>query len=338
MASLLALVVIVVAVSMIEHGGRLDSAGAVLRLGLFAAAQQAYHLLPMACLLGAAIACVVLARRGEFVAVQAAGVSVRFLSLVGIGVFSMFSSAGMALGEWVVPQAARSADALRPSFSGPLERRSPWVRVGDYMLHLPQVEQNSTKVIFSDPVIYRIRNDRIYEVLEGKTLTYTPHTKAWWLEAPLVHGHGVKPSAAPLLIPISASGSDLLDLTGQPRHLSGAELLSLMKRRERAGFDTTRHRVMFIQRYVHPWLGVLLFMVAAPWLLAAKRERSLAATLGVVAGAIGLVLALEQILVVLALGRKIPVMVGTLSIAALLLVCVPLSVVWHASARKRGRA
>ena len=85
------LLVVMVAVSLVENAGRLSeletgAGGAALRLALYGSAEYAYQVLPVACLIGVLVAGTQMARRGELLAVQAAGIHVARLWLAFLAV------------------------------------------------------------------------------------------------------------------------------------------------------------------------------------------------------------------------------------------------------------
>jgi len=343
--TLIGLITLIVAIELVEEAGKLSAhagAGTALRLAWKEGLRQGYLLFPVACFFGVLIAGTSLARHGELMAVQAAGIGPSRL-WVAFGVVTLLlTSLGTACGELVVPETLKDRYELRRKelkrSGGRLNRffnrRTQWYQDGQLLLYLPSVD--AAAEVFNDPVIYRLKDGLIAEVIEAETLTHTGET--WELsnarrfssiDATVV-------AAAVLPIDITAAPRDLIDVTGNPRHMSTPEVIQLIRRRERGGFDATAHRIEIYTRYAHPLLAFWLYLLAVPWALDPDRRRSLAVTLGIGVIVIAIVLASSQVFRILGLGHKISPLTASWGLGFACLVALPFNLLLYRRYRVRG--
>lgn len=332
--TLAALVVLVVAVSLVENLGILASneEGGVTALGLayFGAIEYAYQMLPVACFVGALVAGTQLARRGEVMAVQAAGCGPLYLGGPFLGVVLFTACLGSACGEFVLPGAiAERARLQREEIKhvDPLTqfytRRAQWFRERDLLLYLPAVDVHHAT--FSDPMVYKLNDGLISYVIDAKLLRHN-HT-GWWLdnaEKHAVDDPTIERSES-MALDLRVTPTDLIDVTGNPREMRAADVAALIARRQHAGFDVTAHRLELASRFAFPLSAVGLVMTGVPWALDPNRRRSLSGILGggvlVIAGQ----LALSHVFRLLALAHKISPALGAWGGPVACLVAVPMS-------------
>jgi lipopolysaccharide export system permease protein len=335
-----ALVMLVVAVNLIESAGDLSKSDAgalvVLRLAAWGAVEYAYQVLPIACFLGALVAGTHLARRGELLAVQAAGVGPRTLWLSFFCVVLVLVAGGTACGEYAVPRALIAVERIGQELGagGGGSDRNHWYRRGDLVLYLPSVD-NATQV-FADPVLYRFAGGHVVEVIEAQRMLQRP--SGWVLEEARVHSAAGATVTRHMELPIEldSDAADLIDVAGNPRHLSTVAVRRLIQRRSAAGFDTTAHSIEIHGRLAYPLLGFWMFLLAAPWTFDPDRRRSLAVTLGGGVVIIGALLAVMQVFRLAALGRSIPVALGAWGVSLVCITVLPLSLLLYGRHRKRG--
>lgn len=343
--TLSALVVLVVAVTLVEKAGvlsRNDHGGAAaLGLAYFSAIEYAYQVLPVACFIGALVAGTQLARRGEVLAVQAAGCGLRQLWTPFAGVVLCAAGMGSACSEYVLPHAVaghirverdetRHVDALNQFY----KRRTQWFREGDLLLYLPEVDVSTA--VFSDPIVYRLQDGLIAETIEARTLQHDG--RGWWLADAEEHSV-TQPEVARserLQLALRVNPPDLIDITGNPREMRFGAVSRLIDRRDHAGLDTTPHRVELHNRWAYPLSAVGLVMIGLPWAIDPDRKRSLAATLGGGVLVIALELSVSQVFRLLALAHKLPAVWGAWGAPLACLLAMPLSYALYGRKRRRG--
>ncbi len=339
------LTLLVVAASMIEGGGALAKAGAsvgtVLKLALFNGLAFSYQILPAASFLGALIAGTLLARSGELLGVQASGIGMRPIWTGFVSVALLVCVSGYALGEWVVPEAVEAlartqAEELgggTDGLSSYYSRRSSWFRSGDHVLFLPS-RGNGTR--FESPVVYEAVEGQLRSITEAGALRF--EDGLWELldavRFDVESGDSVTRAAMP--INLGVSPEDITRVTGDPRQMRVGEIAELIERRERAGFDSTSHRIEFHNRLAYPANALWMLLVALPWALHPDRRRSLAVNLGAGVVVIAVLFVVTYMFRLLALGHKLPVGLGAYGIFSTCLLMIPSSAALYRRYRVRG--
>ncbi len=336
------LVVLVVAVTLIDNAADLTFHGhgmaPALALAACSAIEFAYLILPVACFLGALVAGNQLARRGEFLAVQAAGLRPWRVWGPFIAGAVFVAGVGACLGETAVPRAAAvrariaTEQVLRvDALSRFYERRNPWFRDGAWLLYLPEVA--SDRATFARPQAYRLTDGLISESIDADALVYEDN--GWWLINAKQRSVAIADITviARLWVPLRVGIDDLRDSTGNPREMPTPAVLRLVARRKNAGLDTAAYRVELHNRWAHPATGVMLVLLGLPWFTQVDRRRSLAVALGGGALVVAVTLACGQVFRLLALGHKITAPLGAWGVFAVALVGLPLAIRYN----RRGR-
>ena len=312
--SLSSLVMLVVAAQFLEGASNFNTveggAESALELSLLVGVEYGFQILPVAVFLGVLVAGTVLARRGELLAMQAGGMSTWRQALpMGLVVLGIVVAAVVG-GDTVIPKALERAETIRleklrkPSaLHRFFSRRAHWFKHDEWMLHLPLVDTQTGT--FRSPTIYRVTGGEIREVMTAKVLEY--QEKRWVLSDVEVY----RPSdmeverLATFELALAARPEDLRGVAGNPRHLSRSEIQLLVQRRERAGMDSTAHRLEVHQRVAQPCAALWMFLLALPWALMPDRRRSMAVVLGAGVVAVAVLLSCMHILRMLALSDQI---------------------------------
>lgn len=341
----MSLVIIVVATTLVENASfvsRSDEAGlTVLVLAALSAVQFGYQVLPVACFLAALVTGTVLARSGELLAAQAAGISTVRVGSAFAAVCLLICTLGAIAGEYGVPRATarlsevRQGDVVKgDTLTKFYKRQSQWFREGDKLLYIPAA--NPETQIFSNVVVYRFDQGLVTSVMDAKTLRRAE--TAWLLEDVRTHdlatGLVTQTPVQPLTLRVSPR--DLIDITGDPRVMRSPDIVALAKRREVAGFDITPYVIEAQSRWAYPLSGLVMFLLAVPWMLNPSRRRSLAVNLGAGVVGVGILLSLTYVFRLLALARRVPTPLGAWGINLLCLLLVPLSVFLYQRYRTRG--
>ncbi|MEK7703520.1 MAG: LptF/LptG family permease [Myxococcota bacterium] len=339
------LIVLVIAVSLVENAGNLTrlDAGAMtaLRLSVYSAVSEGYQVLPIATFLGVLVAGTLLARRGELLAAQAAGITPQRPYVAFFLVALTAATVGGAIGELAVPRALAALERVQLEELGRADgltrfynRRLQYFRYGALILYLPHVDTASA--VFYDPVIYHLEAGLIDVIIEAKRMVYEHGT--WALEdATRREVASTKVESLPRLdLPLTIEPRSLTDLAGDPRQMASPEVAALVRRRREAGFDATAHRLELHSRLAYPLSVLWLFVLAAPWALHPERRRSLVVSLGAGVVAVALELSLSQVFRLLALGRKIPAPMGSWAIGIVSVCAVPVSYWLYDRYRTRG--
>ena len=340
------LVVIVLATTFVENAGvltRVEGArGTVLGLALYGSIQFGHQVLPVACFLAALVSGTLLARSGELLAVQAAGVSTMRLALAFAGVAVAAALVGGLAGEYLVPRATSRFEELEREQLGRgsddlgrfYDRRTQWFREGELLLYIPRFDPDSQT--FTDVAIYRFRAGLIAEVIDGTRLAF--RDGEWWIDGARIHrlSEGLVSTEPELRIELRVSPADLAQLTGDPRTMRSAEVRELIERRKKAGFEAAAHVIELHNRIAFPLSALCMFVLAIPWSLDPNRRRSLAVDLGAGVAAVAVLLFSTQVFRLLGLARKIPPPLGAWGIDLVCLAAAPVSLWLYRRHRTRG--
>ena len=344
--SLLALVILVVAAGLIEGGGQLAKAASpaltAIRLAGYRALLFTHQMMPAAGFLGALVAGTALARQGELLAIQAAGIPAHRVWRAFFAVALTAAVGSFALGEWVVPQAIAGLEKTKRDDLGAVDaasrffsQRTRWFHHGDSIIYLPTVDTSAEE--FTSPAIYKRRDGLISEATTGKRLRHDGN--AWVVDD--AHWLRIAPAAyarhEAVTIPLEANPRDLLDIAGDPRKMSAGELLGNIGRRQRTNTPTYRHIIELHNRLAYPLSGLLLLVLVIPWALDPNRGRSLARTLGGGVVAIAIFFTISYMFRLLALGEDIAPFWGAWGINICALLAAPISYRAYERVRRQGR-
>jgi len=343
--SWLALAIMVVAVNLVENVGTLakvdDSALTALHLAAYSVITQGYQVLPIAVFLGILVAGVLLARRGEFLAVQAAGIGPLVLHGALVTVALTISGVGIVAGEYAMPWALRNLERVQREELGRVDdltrfynRQSHWYREGNVLIYVPSVDVDAG--VFSDVTVYELDHGLIVKLIDAGRMVF--EKSVWYLEAGHIRSVDRAAQAAFTRMPISLhiKPADLVEIASDPRQLPAHEVRRLIRQREAAGLDATTHVIELHNRFAFPLLGAWLFGLIAPWTLHPDRKRSLAVALGWAAVAVAALLSLTQTFRLLALSRKVPAPVGAWGVSIVCAALVPLSFLAYRRYRQNG--
>ncbi|MBC7794511.1 MAG: LptF/LptG family permease [Clostridia bacterium] len=342
MLTIIGLVVIVVGASLVEGSGMFmranAGAGTVIAIAGYRALGFAYQIVPAAILLGAMIAGTTLARRGELLAMQAAGIGPTRVWGAFLIVAISFALVTAFAGELVVPWSIVQIEMENRESLGRTDtatsfytRQVQWFRRNDLVLYLPENLRNDR---FGHPVVYRIVGGVLQTVLEADYLASDNATGFHLANARVLDVATSTFSHVPSYpLKLDATVSALADITGDPRRMRLSEIAKLAERRTLAGFDATPHTVELHGRLSHPLNAVALMLVSAPWALHIDRKRSLAVNLGGGVVAIAVTLTLMYTFRMLALGHQLPSVLGAWGLTLSILVVVPLSAFVHRKLR-----
>ncbi len=341
----LGLIVIVVATTLVENAGYLgrsdESAATALGLSAYSAIVFAYQVFPIASFLAALVAGTQLARSGELLAVQAAGVAPRRIAVGFLAVvFLALVAVGIA-GEVVVPRASARIEQLQRDelkrgdpLSRFYNRRSHWFRERDLLLYLPVVDSDDG--VFEQVVVYQLDHGLISKVIEAARLEHDGAHWLLWDARTYDVASGELQKEPRLALPLSVSPAGLADVTGDPRLLRSAAIGELVARRSQAGFDVSGYRIEQHNRWAYPISAMTMFLLALPWVLDPNRRRSLAVSLGMGVAAVAVLLSTTQIFRLLALARRIPPPLGAWGLDMVCVVLLPASLYLARRVRTRG--
>jgi lipopolysaccharide export LptBFGC system permease protein LptF len=296
------------------------------KLALLSAVEYSHTMLPPACFLALLITGAWLGNRGEILAMQSMGFTSRRLCVSWACVVCLCWGAGLVLAEHVVPRALRSVERMyrkeglrsRTRLGPAWTQRPQWVRSGRYVLFLPEADVKKGQ--FFDPTVYVLRNGVVHETLEADVLVY--ENKQWVLFN--VFQHPITSQNPPVhkdmqVLPITLAVADMIDVAGNPRHMSYEALDIFLHRRRSTGFDAVPFLLEKHERWSYASSVWGLFALAWPWVCTPSRRRSVAVTMGGGAAVVAVFFAITQVGRLLVLNHVLP---GWLGAWLPLVVCV----------------
>ena len=340
------LVIVVVGASFVEKAGYLAKSDHGAREALFiaslAAIQFGHLVFPVACFLATLVAGTLLARSGEILAVQAAGIPTRRIGLAFTAVVALAAALGVVMGDLVVPSAKARIDQAQRGDQTPagqtlgrfFDRHTQWFRQGDLLLYLPSYDADTGA--FGTPVVYRLATGLVSAVVDADQLVHDDG--GWWLVNAREHevDSAQVVQHARLSLPLTIGARDLVDVTGEPSVMGWRDLYEVASRRDRAGFDSALFRVELYNRVAFPLSALCMFLLALPWALDPGRRRSLAVNLGSGVVAIFVLLSLWYIFRLLALSHRLSPAAGAWGLDVLAVALAPVSSWLYQRHRTRG--
>jgi LPS export ABC transporter permease LptG len=250
--------------------------------------QQVGHL---AAVIGAATATATLLRRGEVVAMFAAGAPPSALLkpalIAGLG----FAIGYAALTEWIVPPARAEVSALRRELGLPvketemLRRHQTWFRGKHEIYRVREMEDEEGRVL-AGVTILDIEGGRLHDRWELERLV---HRDGRWIGEGILRRTLEEDSLATSRVEsaeldLGESPEDFVRSIGAPDRMRYGALRTAVDARERLGQPVVEHRLELYRRHAHPLslLGAVMLAVAVA--LRISRKPSLAAALGAGAG------------------------------------------------------
>ena len=238
-----------------------------------------YQLAPLAALVATLITLAILAKNNEVVAFKASGVSLYRL-ILPLGLAGCLVSAGMfLLSETYLPYANTQQNALRSEIKGrpPQTYRQPgqqWIvgensKILNYGLYDPNLKLlGDLTVLELDPKTFSVRR-RVY----AERATWDPVQNDWVLTAGWIrdffNGKVVDYSRF--------KATSLTELTEPPSYfeqkistsdqMNWRELSAYIKKLSKAGFDTSRLRVQWYEKFSYPLIAAIVVLLGAPFAL-----------------------------------------------------------------------
>ena len=238
-----------------------------------------YQLAPLAALVATLITLAILAKNNEVVAFKASGISLYRL-ILPLGLAGCLVSGGMfLLSETYLPYANTQQNALRSEIKGrpPQTYRQPgqqWIfgqnsKIFNYGLYDPNLKLlGDLTVIELDPKTFSVRR-RVY----AERATWDPVQNAWVLTAGWIRDF----SDGKVVDYSRFKATSLSELTEPPSYfeqkistsdqMNWRELSAYINKLSQAGFDTSRLRVQWYEKFSYPLIAAIVVLLGAPFAL-----------------------------------------------------------------------
>ena len=236
-----------------------------------------YELAPLAALVATLITLAILAKNNEVIAFKASGISLYRL-ILPLALAGCLVSGGMfLLSETYLPYANTRQNALRSEIKGrpPQTYRQPgqqWIfgqnsKIFNYGLYDPSLKLlGDLTIIELDPKTFTVRR-RVY----AERATWDSGQDAWVLTAGWIRDF----NDGKVVNYNKFKATSLAEITEQPGYfeqkistsdqMNWRELSDYISKLSQAGFDTSRLRVQWYEKFSYPLIAAIVVLLGAPF-------------------------------------------------------------------------
>lgn len=275
----IALVILDVFFAFISEANKIDelySTTQVFIYLVFTLPSRFYEFFPMSILIGALLGLGGLAANSEFIAMRAAGVSIKGITFSILKLGLLLAILVFVLGEWVVP----NTDLHARNFKAHLKNKNItlvggnglWVKDKNSIIHIGKV---LTEHSLSDISIYTFKKG--FSGLEHlKTIGVANNNKNGWLLED-VNTSTFKGTSIHKKHQESQNDNDFLDpqiLTVaniEPEQLSSTELKTIIDHQKENQLKSDKYELIYWKRYSVPLSALVMLMLAMPFLFGSNR-------------------------------------------------------------------
>ncbi|MCK5917620.1 MAG: LPS export ABC transporter permease LptG [Cocleimonas sp.] len=235
-----------------------------------------YEFFPTATLVGSLLGLGNLAANSEFIAMRAAGFSIRdiIFSVLKLGV--LLTVLAFLVGEWVVPasdlQARNYLATLKNKNIYLVSEAGLWIKQKDSMIHIGKVWSQEK---LSDVTIYHMKADRsgLDKIMKAESVTalengwQLDNVKATTFEEQRVNTEVIK----------QINNADLLDAeilkiaAMKPEQLSGSALRKVIKHQKENALKSDKFELAYWKRFSVPLSTLVMLILAMPFLFGSQR-------------------------------------------------------------------
>ena len=236
-----------------------------------------YEFFPTATLIGSLLGLGNLAANSEFIAMRAAGFSIRdiIFSVLKLGI--LLTVLAFMVGEWVVPasdlQARNYLATLKNKNIYLISESGLWVKQKDDMIHIGKVWSEEK---LSDVTVYSMKEDRsgLDKILRAKSVIATEngwqldHIERVQFEDRRVNLEAIK----------QINNADLLDAqilkiaAMKPEQLSGSALRKIIKHQQENSLKSDKFELAYWKRFSVPISTLVMLILAMPFLFGSQRS------------------------------------------------------------------
>ena len=235
-----------------------------------------YEFLPTATLIGSLLGLGNLAANSEFIAMRAAGYSIKqiIFSVLKLGV--LLTVLAFFMGEWLVP----AADLQARNFKATLENKNIslvgdaglWVKQKNNILHIAKVW---SKDKLSGVTIYSMKKDRtgLEKITTAKTVLNTKDgwqlndVKTMYFEKQRVITKSHQQTIDKRLLDEQILGIAAM----QPEQLSGSELKKIIQHQKENALKSDKFELAYWKRFSVPISTLVMLILAMPFLFNSQR-------------------------------------------------------------------
>ncbi|HIO92074.1 MAG TPA: LPS export ABC transporter permease LptG [Leucothrix mucor] len=235
-----------------------------------------YEFLPTATLIGSLLGLGNLASNSEFIAMRAAGYSVKqiILSVLKLGV--VLTVTAFFMGEWLVP----ASDLQARNFKATLENKNIslvsdaglWIKQKDNILHIDKVW---SKDKLTDVTIYSMKKDRtgLEKITVAESVINTEN--GWQLNNVKITSFEEKRIISKTLkqqMNTSLLDAQILEIAAmKPEQLSGSELKKIIQHQQDNSLKSDKFELAYWKRFSVPISTLVMLILAMPFLFGSQR-------------------------------------------------------------------
>ncbi len=235
-----------------------------------------YEFFPTAILIGTLLGLGNLAANSEFIAMRAAGFSIKKITFSIAKLGLLLAILLFAIGEWVVPD----ADLQARNFKAHLKNKNItmtggsglWLKEKDKLLNIGRVLSNNQ---LSDISIYAFKEN--YSGLEYlQTIKVAKNSEKGWLLEDIrtsrFENEKVTKTTVKKRTDMNFLNDDILDIaTVEPEQLSTRSLDKIIKHQKDNQISTSRFELVFWKRFSTPLSAIVMLVIAMPLLFGSNR-------------------------------------------------------------------
>ncbi len=235
-----------------------------------------YEFFPTATLVGSLLGLGNLAANSEFIAMRAAGFSIRdiIFSVLKLGV--LLTILAFLVGEWVVPasdlQARNYLATLKNKNIYLVSEAGLWIKQKDSMIHIGKVWSQDK---LSDVTIYRMKADRsgLDKIIKAESVSAAEN--GWQLEnikATTFEEKRVNTEAIRQINNADLLDAEILKIAAmKPEQLSGSALRKVIKHQKENALKSDKFELAYWKRFSVPLSTLVMLILAMPFLFGSQR-------------------------------------------------------------------
>ena len=275
----IALVTLDVFFAFISEAGKTNelysTAQAIIYL-IFTLPSRFYEFFPMSILIGALLGLGSLAANSEFIAMRAAGISIKGITFSILKLGLVLAILVFILGEWIVP----NTDLHARNFKAHLKNKNItlvggnglWVKDKDSILRIGNV---LTKDRLSDISVYTFKEGYV-GLKELTTVGIANNTKAGWdltnINTSIFKESRIQKNHQDRRIDKNFLDAEILTVANiKPEQLSSSELNTIIKHQKDNQLKSDKYELIYWKRYSIPLSALVMLMLAMPFLFGSNR-------------------------------------------------------------------
>ena len=235
-----------------------------------------YEYFPTSILIGALLGLGGLAANSEFIAMRAAGISIKNITFSIVRLGLILATLIFAVGEWVVPQ----ADLHARNFKAHLKNKNItltggtglWIKENNKIIHIAKVLNQGE---LADISIYSFKDD-FSGLSEIKHINTAINKEAGWtlsnIDTSIFMDSEIEKKHKDNIIESHFIDPQILTVANvEPEQLSASELKTIIKHQKDNQIKTAKYELIYWKRYSIPLSAVIMLIIAMPFLFGSNR-------------------------------------------------------------------